>query len=471
MLRSLLLDSGKLFLASVGGRLVGLLALPVVTHWATPAEYGQAALASTLTTLFGVVGLLGLETSYSREFFARPRAIRGEIADYCWTLAWASAVVAAVFAAVVWQFVAPKGSPTTTLSLLIAFGTLCSVTQAMALTRCRLKGNGSQLALATLAAGSSPALIGITLLALGIRAEVAILAGYVSGYVSAIAIAGVQKPNFGKSAGLLSKADKLNILKVGLPGLLTAPAYWMLSSCDRWFLNHFSDTSDVGKYAVAATIALSGLMVNSAVVAMWFPAIAKQQGESTFGTPELVSKHVPSLILIFALTWLVVAAFGGEAMRFLTATNYHSAATVIPILAAGIFFYGCYHAFNSNLFVERKMIWSAVAMLFGVFIAVLSNFLLVPRFGAVGAAASQAAGFAAASAAVFVFAAGKKNQGRVYVVLAAKLLPITIAGLLLSYPLNAHPVISAAIKSLPVAAICAITLFFQFKPLLVRAKS
>ena len=73
----------------------------------------------------------------------------------------------------------------------------------------------------------------------------------------------------------LRYADRKRILGIGPAIIITAPAYWVISSSDRWFLGYFADATTVGIYSVSAGVAVAGLTINSAILTIWIPEATK----------------------------------------------------------------------------------------------------------------------------------------------------------------------------------------------------
>ena len=70
-------------------------------------------------------------------------------------------------------------------------------------------------------------------------------------------IAGLAKPS------QLSRNEGVALIKIGLAGIVTAPMYWLLSSSDRWFLQHYHGAEAVGVYSIGYSVAIVGMMVNN----------------------------------------------------------------------------------------------------------------------------------------------------------------------------------------------------------------
>ena len=232
--------------------------------------------------------------------------------------------------------------------------------------------------------------------------ERALVAGYVVAYILPLAIMGMPVWRKLRASSGLTPTARRAVFLVGLPGVITSPMFWVISSSDRWFLQASMDASTVGVYAVACTFGTMGMMVNSALLAIWLPEATRvHESADVDESGKILATLILRLVAIMMLVWVGIATMGGDLLRWLSEERFHSGATVVPWLASGIFFYGCYHLFNTGLFLGRRLKLSAMVWLLAGTLSLTANALLIPRFGMQAAAWVQCATFALLAALVF----------------------------------------------------------------------
>src|SRR5262249_29840404 len=119
---------------------------------------------------------------------------------------------------------------------LIAVGIVSSVTMAMTNARAQLHGRYRLIALATAAAGVGATAIGIAVAYFGPRDALPLILSLLATYLIPVLVLGLPPlPPLLKRSGL-SFVHRKHILGLGAATVLTAPAYWVISSSDRWFL-------------------------------------------------------------------------------------------------------------------------------------------------------------------------------------------------------------------------------------------
>jgi O-antigen/teichoic acid export membrane protein len=238
-------------------------------------------------------------------------------------------------------------------------------------------------------------------IALWRRDELPIILSLLAGYLIPVVILGI--PNFrilGKASGL-SENDRFNVLKIGLAGIVTAPMFWMISSLDRWFLGYFKDAATVGVYSIGYNLAITGMMMNQALMAVWLPEASREYEQNAGHARSIIGANTSRLIVLLGLVWMGVVAAGGDIVRLLTDSRYHAAAQFVPYIAGGVFFYGvCQLAFGI-LILKQKLNLAIWWWLAGGAICCVLNSLLIPIYSGLGAAITQNVSFAFIGIGVF----------------------------------------------------------------------
>ena len=236
--RHILTSSAQLTLANGLARALGIISLPLLTHWLAPAAYGQAALAGTLISLMSVIGLMGMDMSYSRSFLSRQPPNGEAVETLLWRLAVIAALATGAVAGVIWLLHAHDDTQAKPdLAVLVFFGVAGSLLMAMAQTRSRLHNRYRRLAVAVAAGGVSATAATLLLASRVVADERALVAGYVVAYLLPLAIMGMPVWRQLRASSGLTPTARRAVFLVGLPGVITSPMFWVISSSDRWFLH------------------------------------------------------------------------------------------------------------------------------------------------------------------------------------------------------------------------------------------
>jgi O-antigen/teichoic acid export membrane protein len=385
--------SAIIILANGLNRLFAILSAPVLTRALGPAPYGIMALIGTVTSMASTLSLLGIDMSYARFYFSKTNTTSHAVEKFCWRYAILSSIIIGILTSFFWQVLWGKSNNNFMIALIVGLTTLLFVINTMSQTRARLRDEYNRMGLAIIVSGISATLISISLALVWRRDEWPLLIGFVFGILINVIIIGIPKSNLLLNKSGLTVKEKWPIIKLGLPGLITATMYWVLSSSDRWFLNYFWGKKVVGIYSFAYNVAIIGLVVNTAILLTWIPESIKTYEENTDSASSLLGEVWGGLALSLSLIWLMVASIGGDIIRFLADSQFHPGAVYIPWIAGGVFFYGIASLANTGLLISKNMKPAAFWWVIGALVNLISNYFFIQSWGAFGAAITNCLSF------------------------------------------------------------------------------
>lgn len=185
----------------------------------------------------------------------------------------------------------------------------------------------------------------------------------------------------------LHKEDKallVSMLKYSVPLIPNGLSWWINTSSDKFFITYYFDAGASGLYAVAYKIpSLLTTFTNIMLNAWQISAV------EDFGTEKATKFYTKIYNYYFTVTASMVAviiAFTKFLSGMLFQKEFFEAWVFVPILMAAYFFHDL-SAFIATIYTtakKTKMLSYTTAL--GAVINVILNFLLIPKWGAVGAA-------------------------------------------------------------------------------------
>jgi O-antigen/teichoic acid export membrane protein len=197
------------------------------------------------------------------------------------------------------------------------------------------------------------------------------------------------------------------------------------------------------------------MMVNTAVMSVWGPEASREYERGPAQAKISLGRLMSRLIGAMALIWLVAASAGGDMVRWLANERFHDAADVVPFIAGGVFFYGAAQLAMYGLVLVKKLKWAAAWWFVGGFFCAACNFVLVPRFGGLGAAMTQTLSFAVIFAGILAVSQLKYSLELRWVRLLGAIALIAAAGAVMIPPWHPSPPLSIVMK-LPVGMLVAL---------------
>ncbi len=200
------------------------------------------------------------------------------------------------------------------------------------------------------------------------------------------------------------KGERLRaMLGYALPLIPTAALWWVTSISDRYIILHYHGSTAIGLYAAAARIpAVLTFAVGIFLEAWQYTAIReKEEGRAALFEriyDMLLPVSVGASALILTLAFLLVSV--------IYAPEYEGAVALIPFLTLASLLSALSSFLGSVYAVKLKSVASFLTAFCGAALNLGLNFLLIPTYGAIGAA------FATFVAYFAVFAIRLWHSGR-----------------------------------------------------------
>ena len=186
-----------------------------------------------------------------------------------------------------------------------------------------------------------------------------------------------------------------NGLTFSLPIIPTLLSAWILNLSDRIFIERYFSLQDVGIYSLGYNIALVVTVIAGGIHTAYFPFFFKLANSDDQENSKKTLYHANTIyILIILLTVFLVSFFSKEIVTLMISHEYLEAYKIIPLIAIGYLFAQTQGILNMYLQQEKKTKALMYIALSAAGINILLNFLLVPKYGAYGAAYATIMSFA-----------------------------------------------------------------------------
>jgi O-antigen/teichoic acid export membrane protein len=190
----------------------------------------------------------------------------------------------------------------------------------------------------------------------------------------------------------------IRLLKFGYPFVFAGLGSWVFGSLDRWMLSQLSNNTEVGWYSIAFKFATIIILLNSAFGQAWSPHAMKVYASD----PNYREKFSETLSWLFAtltLIGLLLSLFSRELLMVTTPEPYWNASTALGIIAMSMVFAGTMQITALGISLEKQTHLFSILTSVTALLNFLINLLLIPLYGATGAAVATLISYAALSAA------------------------------------------------------------------------
>lgn len=173
-------------------------------------------------------------------------------------------------------------------------------------------------------------------------------------------------------------------LKFSTPLIFGGLAYWGLTVIDRVSIKWWSSFEQLGIYSIAVGFAGVAVLVQSIFTTMWTPVVYRWNAEG-LDTQKLndVGQHVLAVVVII---YSMVGGFSWV-VGYLIPEEYSIVPYILPACIGAPLLYMLSETTVVGLHLSRRTFYSMLAPLIALAVNVAMNILIVPIYGAAGAAA------------------------------------------------------------------------------------
>lgn len=201
------------------------------------------------------------------------------------------------------------------------------------------------------------------------------------------------------------KLDKIQVKKtfrIGLPFIPERLAIFVLAYSDRFFIDHYNGTGNVGYYGTGAQVAMIVNLVILTLVNSFHPYIYKKLSQQP-ADYRAVKKALLTFMGIAAIASIVIIAATPFLFKYFIGPAFQRGQKYAFNLTIGFFFWSIYNAFIACLlFIKKNKVIMSISIT-GMLLSIGLNFYNVSHFGAIGATYSSMIVYATMSILVIFF--------------------------------------------------------------------
>ncbi|MBF84420.1 MAG: hypothetical protein CL489_08065 [Acidobacteria bacterium] len=368
------------------------LLLPVYTRVLSPSDYGVLALVLVLEAVLKPLYRWGLDTSFLRLYYdcrndAERRTLAGTIILFLLGANGGLTLLLLAFAPAISSALFGVHDHVTILSLLFANGFIASFIFP-ALTRLQIQEKSR--AYATLNFVRSLGTIVLRLVfVVGLRWNVTgiVLADVI---VSTLMVAGLSPTIHAMTTWRFSRSVAREMLQFGFPRVPQGVMHQGMMMSDRFFLALYLPLEQVGVYLIGISIASVVKLYPAAFTTAWMPFAFDSMRRAD--APRLFGRLASYAFTVLSFLTLALACLAGPVVELMTPHTFHASARIVPFLALGMAIQSTSDFLSTSINVAKRTHAYPIATAVAGFVSLSGYFLLIPRWGLFGAAASLVAG-------------------------------------------------------------------------------
>lgn len=256
-----------------------------------------------------------------------------------------------------------------------------------------------------------------------------IYSALISNLVASIIVLYVNRKFF---SARLSVTRLKRALKFGLPEVPNVIVSILYTGFDKVMLVNYKSSSAVGHYDFGQRFAGILKIVSDALGKSFSPRF-QEKVNSNDSNEEIMSTFYIMTMFLGALA-IFISLFAEEGLIILTTEEFYIAKLLVPILTGYYFFSVLTHLSINQLIASEKLYYIAPISVIGLSFNILLNIMLIPTYGAIGAAiATATAGLI--TSCIQVYVANKALSLGVHFQKLIKFYAVVLIYLALAYPI------------------------------------
>jgi O-antigen/teichoic acid export membrane protein len=376
------------------GRAVSFIMLPIYTRYLTPADYGVLEILELTVDVVSIVAGVGVLNGFSKFYYeCRTDNEKKKLISTIYILIGTFYLVACLFGVVVsssiskFMFGSTKYSNYVLISFLNLFFMMMFHTNMYYLRT-------MQKSVLFVGVSSVDLVLKLSLnILFVIKMKMGIYGILISTLLSFLLISGGMTVYTLSRIGIHYSREMANrLLRFGAPFVISGFGAFILTYSDRFFLNHYANLSSVGIYSLAYKFGFLLMMfpVNP-FMSIWLVQRFELVGKD--GYEQVFNKFLTWFSIITLSVALFTAMVVRDVLRVMSAPAFWDAYKTVPIILLAYFFQGSTDFFNFGIYQSGKTKHVAYGTILAAVIITILSFILIPRYGSLGAALATLVAF------------------------------------------------------------------------------
>ncbi|MED0988002.1 lipopolysaccharide biosynthesis protein [Bacillus paramycoides] len=372
--------------------LLGFISSPLSTRLFSPEEFGKFSMFLLYANIINIIILMGLDQSFIRYFY-KEKGNQSRLLYHTLKIPLITCIVVSIILALFFEKVSTSLFGTIDVQLLVLFtiNNFSMLIGRFALLVIRMQQKGKLYSIVQIGQKLSYILI-ILLLFIPLKNSFLTL---VYAFVLSNIILAIIAIVFERKLWVINtqklKDKRLNtstkeLLKFGAPLMFTLLVTWMFQSADRLFIQHYYNHAELGLYSAAFSIIALLNAVQNAFTTFWVP-VAYEQYEKN-GDNRIFFKNITNVVAFVMFLICILIIFFKDIIIFILGEEFREASKIMPFLVFMPLMYTISETTVLGINFMKKSYYHVLIACCVAGLNIVGNFLLVPRFGAVGAAIS-----------------------------------------------------------------------------------
>ncbi|MGR5966737.1 oligosaccharide flippase family protein [Bacillus cereus] len=370
--------------------IIGFISSPLNTRLFSPTEFGKFSMFLLITNVINALLLVGLDQSFVRYFYEEEEQVRGKLLYKNLKVPMLMCLVSCMVIVIFYKQLADGifGVSNNQLLILLILNNFFMILNRFALLAIRMQQKGKLYSSTqVIQKVLNIALIIIFFMFFQNNFIVLVYAFVIANIVVTIIAMYYERRLWIsiKKKGELNTSN-VELLKFGAPLVFTFLVTWLFQSIDRIFIQQYNDYNELGIYSAAFSIIALLNAVQGAFTTFWVP-VAYEAYHKDKENVQFFQKINGLVTYIMFLLGILIIMFK-DLIVVLLGEEFREASGIIPFLVFMPVMYTISETTVLGISFLKKSSYHIVIAVIAAITNVVGNIVLVPSFGAKGAAIS-----------------------------------------------------------------------------------
>ncbi|MBU3103179.1 oligosaccharide flippase family protein [Clostridium gasigenes] len=370
--------------------IIGLISSPLITRIILPAEYGKASMFITATSLIIVIMTLGRDQAYIRYYNDEKEYNRGKLLRKSIKLPLILNLILGLILIILYKPISNMiiQEVSFTIVLLMLVHSTFSIISNFALLNIRMKQKGKIYSLFTILNKVSYLIFIVLIFTIFKNSYMTIvLATIISNVVMCgVALVYDRREWFDSKKGEELNTKTKELFKYGTPFVFSMSIIWIFQSIDKISLRMFSGYEEIGLYGGAMSIIALLNIVQGTFTTFWTPVAYEKYAKEPENTDFFIEINEIVTVIMLLISIIVIAL--KDIIIMFIGSEYAGAEFIFPFLVLMPIMYTISETTVMGINFSKNTKSHIYVAIISAISNVIGNLILVPKYGAKGAAIS-----------------------------------------------------------------------------------
>jgi len=189
---------------------------------------------------------------------------------------------------------------------------------------------------------------------------------------------------------VVDRKAQSQMIHYAIPLMGSGIAFLGLVTIDRFFLRYMSSFDELGIYAIAVNFSGVALVLQMIFTTIWIPTIYKWSSEGV--DSKRINNVVDYVSLAVVVLWSLVGIFSWL-ISYILPPEYGQVHLIVMTTMTYPLLLALSEATGVGIGIKRKTVYALITSLLALAVNVVGNYLLIPIYGAAGAAIASSIAF------------------------------------------------------------------------------